>query len=183
MRRARRAGMAARAALMLAALLAGCSAGTAPSASVQVVLDVADDVNPDASGRPSPIVVRVYQLADTEAFDRATFFDLYDRDRQVLGASLLARSEITLLPDTEKVVGQPLDPKTRVVAIVAAYRDIDHAQWRREFRVSGPGSHGIAVDLERSSIRPDPDASEKAESPPTISSNDEGMEPWNGIAG
>ncbi|WP_158515192.1 type VI secretion system lipoprotein TssJ [Bordetella sp. H567] len=152
MRRIVRVSMAVAAWAWILAL-GGCSAQSMPCASLQVVLETSADVNPDASGRPSPIVVRIYQLTDTEAFDRASFFDLHDKDRQILGPNLLARSEITLLPGTEKIVGQPLDPKTRVVAIVAAYRDIEHAQWRRDFPVSGLASHGIAVDLRRTAIR------------------------------
>lgn len=151
MRRPRRLPRAI-AAWALALVLSGCSAQSMPCASLQVVLEASNDVNPDASGRPSPIVVRIYQLANAEAFDRAGFFELYDQDRQILGASLLARSEITLLPGAEKIIGQPLNPKTRVVAIVGAYRDIDHAEWRREFPVSGLASHGIAVDLRRTAI-------------------------------
>ena len=36
------------------------------------------DTNPDGSGRPSPIVVRVYQLKTDGAFKGADFFALYD---------------------------------------------------------------------------------------------------------
>ncbi|CAM4021180.1 type VI secretion system lipoprotein TssJ [Bordetella bronchialis] len=144
-------------AVAVALFLAGCSAKPPLCASVQVMLDAASDLNPDATGRASPIVVRVYQLADTEAFGHAGFFDLYDRDRQVLGQSLLARSEATVLPGAEKVVAQPLDSRTRAVAVIAAYRDIEHAQWRRVVYVAGQGSHGIAMDLLRAAIRPDGD--------------------------
>src|SRR6185436_10305384 len=56
------------------------------------------DTNPDRSGRPSPIVVRVYQLKTDAAFSGADFFALYDDDQKVLGAELITRDEYVLNP-------------------------------------------------------------------------------------
>src|SRR5690554_2854714 len=46
---------------------AGC-ATPAPTASVELSVVPTADLNPDASGRPSPVVLRVYRLASDSAF-------------------------------------------------------------------------------------------------------------------
>ena len=46
------------------------------------------NVNPDDNGRPSPVVLRVYQLKDDAAFKDAEFFALFDKEQATLGASL-----------------------------------------------------------------------------------------------
>src|SRR5262245_39721791 len=71
-----------------------------PEAKVtaSMTLAVSADANPDATGRPSPVVVRVYQLRTDAAFLTAEFFPLFDDDRKALGAELISRDEFVLAP-------------------------------------------------------------------------------------
>lgn len=87
-------------------------------------------VNPDRSGRPSPILVRVYELKATSAFDSADFFTLYGKDQATLGGDLNAKNEFLLRPGDSKSVEQPTQPGTKFIAVVAAYRDIERSRWR-----------------------------------------------------
>ena len=41
--------------------------------------DVAPDVNPDMNRKPSPIVLKVFQLRAASSFDSADFFSLQDK--------------------------------------------------------------------------------------------------------
>jgi type VI secretion system protein VasD len=104
----------------------------APEAKVKAPMTIAvsADVNPDASGRPSPIVVRIYQLKTDAAFRGADFFALFDNDEQVLGSELISRDEFTLAPSERKTMDVTVAGETRFVGAVAAYRDIRNAQWR-----------------------------------------------------
>ena len=52
---------------------------------MRLTLAATADSNPDATGRPSPVVVRVYQLKTDVAFKGAEFFALFDDDMKVLG--------------------------------------------------------------------------------------------------
>jgi type VI secretion system protein VasD len=88
------------------------------------------DVNPDASGRPSPVVVRVYQLQQDAKFASADFFALFDDEQQALGADLLARDEITLAPGERKEVQVEVKGEAKFLGAVAAFRDIRNSQWR-----------------------------------------------------
>src|SRR3546814_5877148 len=65
-------------------LVAGCAAAPEKPTIVVLSLTAAPDVNPDASGRPSPVVVRIYQLASPTAFAAADFFQPYQQEAAVL---------------------------------------------------------------------------------------------------
>ena len=81
------------------------------------------DTNPDGSGRPSPIVVRVYQLKTDGAFKGADFFALYDDDQKVLGAEMISRDEYVLAPAERKTIDVTVSSDTRFIGALAAFRD------------------------------------------------------------
>jgi type VI secretion system protein VasD len=114
----------------LAIALAGCASKPAKPVETKAVLSASEDVNPDSSGRPSPIVVRIYQLRGDTEFNNADFFALYEKDKEVLGASLIAREEKTLFPGQQLETDVPLSPEARFVGAVAAYRDLSTSRWR-----------------------------------------------------
>src|SRR3974390_3469030 len=58
--------------------------------------------NPDPNGRPLPVVVRVYELKSTAAFDSADFFSLWDKDQGTLGPEMISRDEYSMTPNEEK---------------------------------------------------------------------------------
>jgi type VI secretion system protein VasD len=88
------------------------------------------DINPDASGRPSPIVIRIYQLRTDAGFTSAEFFALYDDEQKVLGPELISRDEFMVTPTEKRTIDVSLSGETRFVGAVAAFRDIRNAQWR-----------------------------------------------------
>ncbi|TMG63555.1 MAG: type VI secretion system lipoprotein TssJ [Chloroflexi bacterium] len=48
------------------------------------------DANPGPDGRPSPIVLRLYQLKADAAFANSDYFPLFDDEKKVLGQDLKA---------------------------------------------------------------------------------------------
>lgn len=114
-----------------------------------MTLAAAADTNPDATGRPSPVVVRVYQLRTDAAFAGADFFALFDDDQKVLGPELISRDEFVLAPAEQRTMEVTVSDETRYVGAIAAFRDIRNAQWR----VLVPASRkGLAVAVERARI-------------------------------
>ncbi|WP_245982806.1 type VI secretion system lipoprotein TssJ [Trinickia fusca] len=138
---------------LIALSLASCATSPpkAPPAT-QFTLNASPKLNPNVEGRPSPVIVRIYQLAARDDFDRAGFFDLYDHDKDVLGGSALARTDIAIRPGEQLHFSHQLDPKTRNVAVMAAYRDIEAAHWRAVADISAPGTHALSVALGASSV-------------------------------
>lgn len=114
----------------LAFTLAGCAAKPPKPVQTKAVLTASADVNPDSSGRPSPIVVRIYQLRGDTEFNRADFFTLYEKDKETLGASLIGRDEKTLFPGQRLETDLPLSPETRFVGAIAGFRDLPQSRWR-----------------------------------------------------
>jgi len=101
-----------------------------PPTSLDLTIRGAPDLNPSPSGRPSPVIVEVYQLASPSAFAQADFFDLEERQASVLGADMIARKAFPLLPGTEERMAEILPPPVTHVGIMAAYRDIENVTWR-----------------------------------------------------
>jgi type VI secretion system protein VasD len=87
-------------------------------------------VNPSSSKRPSPLLIRVYELKSAATFNAADFMALYQRDQAELGADVLAREEYVLAPGEAKNFSKTLAPETRFVGVFAAYRDLEHSKWR-----------------------------------------------------
>jgi type VI secretion system protein VasD len=107
------------------------------------------DTNPDATGRPSPVVVRVYQLKTDAAFKGAEFFALFDDDQKVLGPELISRDEFVLAPLERRTIDVAVSGDTRFVGAVAAFRDIRNAEWRG--LVPAPRK-GLSVAVERARV-------------------------------
>src|SRR5262245_21275301 len=72
----------------------------APEAKVKapMTITVSPDANPDRNGRPSQVVLRVYQLKTDAAFLAAELLPLYDDEQKVLGQELISRNEFVLQP-------------------------------------------------------------------------------------
>ena len=106
--------------------LAACASSPPPPPKPTIAhatIDVQADVNPDARGRPSPVVLRLYELKAYGAFRDADFFALFDRDQQTLGADLVAKEEFRLEPRDKRQFDRKLQSETRYLGVVAAYRD------------------------------------------------------------
>jgi type VI secretion system protein VasD len=137
-----------------AVLLAACGGPPPkkPPVLMQATLAVAADVNPDAAGRASPVVVRLFELKNLDAFGSADFFALSERGKETLGAELLATDEIVLRPGEQRRLERPLHDDTRFVAVVAAFRDLDRARWRASVPVRPPGPMPVTIHLGRRDI-------------------------------
>ncbi|WP_129525777.1 type VI secretion system lipoprotein TssJ [Achromobacter agilis] len=114
-----------------AALLAGCSS-TAKRVPVPYAIELRADpkVNQNASGRPSPVQVTIYELKSASIFESRDFFTLQGDAHAALGAELLNVDQVILRPGETKVVQYPGNAEARVIGVVAAYRDLEQSKWR-----------------------------------------------------
>jgi type VI secretion system protein VasD len=142
-----------RLALMLALTLFLVACGSGPSPTlVELTFTAAPDVNPDPSGRSSPIFVRFYQLGATGAFETADYFQLHDKEAAILGPSLLDRQELPLTPGSSQKIEITAKPGTAAIGFAAAYRDIDRAQWRALSAIPAGKKTKIEVQLGRLAV-------------------------------
>lgn len=138
-------------ALLILAALTGCAGAPKPT-MVKATLSAQPTVNPDARGRPSPVTVRVYGLKSRAAFDGADFFSLYDKDKETLGADLTDKEEFQLMPGENRPLEKQLSPDARYLGVVAAFRDLERAQWRMAVAIVPNQVSTIGIKLERNSV-------------------------------
>lgn len=126
--------MRAKASLLLLVLLVSACGSSAPPPPTKITatLTASEQINPNALGQPSPLVVRVYELKNLDQFNAADFFTLYDNDQQALAQTLVARRELSVKPgETVKVEGAASGSEaTKFLGIFAAYREGQAATWK-----------------------------------------------------
>jgi type VI secretion system protein VasD len=111
-------------------LVAGCAAPPPKPTELVGSVQASANVNPSVSKRPSPLLLRVYELKSSTAFGNADFVSLYQRDQAELGAEMVGRQEFSLNPGDTQVLAKIAAPETRFLGVVAAFRDVEHAVWR-----------------------------------------------------
>jgi len=117
-------------AMLAAAALSGCGGAAPETVTVPVTIAAAANANPDASGRPSPVQLQIYQLKSGAALEQADYFKLSENAQAALGDSLVGSEQVVLAPGKTQTVSLKLDPATRQLGVAAGFRDIDHARWR-----------------------------------------------------
>ena len=116
--------------ILLATILAvGCSSDTK---KWRLALTATQTLNQDDSGEALPVVVRVYQLREKDKFQRATFTELWKKDKELLEGDLLDRKELTMHPDSETVLDLDLDVKhgAAFFGVMALFRKPDVMSWK-----------------------------------------------------
>lgn len=97
---------------------------------LEITLSAVERVNPTKDGRPSPIVVRLFELSNNAVFQSADFFALMDQEGASLGNDMLNSEEYILIPGEVRVVRKRAAPNSRFLGVVAGYRDLSSTNWR-----------------------------------------------------
>lgn len=111
-------------------VLGGCAESKPSPTVIDLSISAALDINPNAQGRASPVVLRVYHLASPNAFEEADFFQLFEQDAAILGPDMIAREEIIVTPGASQKLSQEVRPEVRYMGVVAAYRETETSVWR-----------------------------------------------------
>ena len=117
-------------AIAMALLLSACAAKPPEDVTIKGSVYAVDSINPDSLGRPSPLLVKVFQLGAVDKFEAADYFALSDSADATLGADLLGVESFLLAPGDTKPYEGEFDPQTRFIGVIAGYRNIHQAQWR-----------------------------------------------------
>ncbi|WP_025858372.1 type VI secretion system lipoprotein TssJ [Pseudomonas sp. CHM02] len=141
--------------LLALGLLAGCSTLSPFSTltKLDLALTASEGVNPDLHGRPSPVVVHLLELQHPVAFENADFFSLYDRAEQTLPKDWVSREELELRPGQQLALKLSVQPRSRYVGVLAAYRDLPHVQWRLVLPVAPGQLTRAAMVLDQTGVR------------------------------
>ncbi len=126
------------ASLAAALFVQGCSSpppkpppAVVPARALEISVRADPALNPDPRDRPSPVVVRVYELKGEQSFAAADFFSLFEKDQATLGADMASRDELQLRPgQAVSLPPRELKPDVRAVGVFVAYRDVERSRWR-----------------------------------------------------
>ncbi|MGO9992894.1 MAG: type VI secretion system lipoprotein TssJ [Steroidobacteraceae bacterium] len=120
-------------------MLAGCAHPPPPAPppapppqplDVEVRVIAAPDLNPNRSGRPSPVFLRVFELRDPSKFLSAEFDDVTLHADSTLAGTLIGREERMVEPGSTVALALKIDPATRLLGVVAEYSDLANSRWR-----------------------------------------------------
>lgn len=104
---------------------------------LKLTFEVASDINPDDSSRPSPVFVRFYQLKSATAFDKADFIDIYERDKEIFGGDIISKQVLKpLLPGVGRVETFVLEPGAKMIAIYAEFSQYPGSTYKVIFPVT-----------------------------------------------
>jgi len=98
-----------------------------PPEPTRVVIEIESsaDINPNAEGRPSPVVVRIYRLKSAVAFTAADFFSLFEKDKKILGDDYLGKKEIVMEPNGQQTIFFEPDEDVKTLGVFVAYRSYE----------------------------------------------------------
>ena len=135
--------------MVLIVLAVSCRSGP-PLLKGSLKADAA--VNPDVRGRPSPVVVRVYELKSVAAFNGADFFSLFEKEAEALSGELVGREEYQLSPGESRPYQRQLQPETKFIGVVAAFRDLEGSRWRQTAPVPDKRSPTITIGIDARAV-------------------------------
>ncbi len=138
---------------LLSVILMGCSAANLvvePYSNLEILAK--HDINPDSNGRPSPVVVYIFELSESTLFENQDFFSIYEDHERILGPDLVNKYEVSLTPGKKEIYNASMSPKTEYLGIVAAFRDIENSNWRQVIKVDKTGYNTYQVLIEDLSL-------------------------------
>jgi type VI secretion system protein VasD len=138
--------------IVMLGLLSACASAPPKPEPVDMQITATADVNPDMQGRPSPVILHIIELSSTEQFNRLDYMGLTQPSGAGLGADLLGKNQMVLQPGETKSLPMELNAMTSAIGLVAGYRDIDNATWRKVIPVTQGSTKGISITLEQTQI-------------------------------
>lgn len=111
--------------------------------NVILTSDGGNQLNPDESGKPLSVVLRVYQLTALERFASTDPDSLWDDPQKALGNTLIDSQEITLLPGMGQNNRWPLNKAASYVGVAAFFRSEEKSRWKVAFDANSLRKDGI----------------------------------------
>jgi type VI secretion system protein VasD len=135
--------------------ISGCASKPVKIAPTKINLEIsaAEDLNPDIKGQPSSLYFIIYELRTDGVFRNATFFGIYDDENAKFKNDLVTKEEKHIDPGQTFNFERELPPESKYIGILAAYRDINNAQWRAVAEVTQNKTNKLKVDFTRLAIK------------------------------
>lgn len=109
-------------------LVAGCA--SLPSVPISLQVNAQNNINAFGKQHALPVQVRIYQLRELSSFREATFRELWKLDQRVLGDSLLAKKELSVIPGSRQKIQLLRKPGVNYIGLMVLYRYPGLGKWR-----------------------------------------------------
>jgi type VI secretion system protein VasD len=113
-------------ALITSLMLVACS-------TVNVGMNANEDINPNLQGNPSSIMIYVFQLKDTLAFNSANFSQI--NSVAGLKGSVITKDTYIIQPGEQKQISFSTDDDAKYIGVAAGYRNIN-LEWKKVIPVT-----------------------------------------------
>ncbi len=133
-------------------LLSGCALFGPYPTHVDAIIEAGADINPNADGKPAPLVLRIYELSSIDTFQNSDFFALYDDEAATIGKDILEKYEVEVRPNEKYTYNRSLNLGTRYIGVIAAYRSLDHSQWRASFEIPQNQTTELLIQARRLAV-------------------------------
>jgi len=98
---------------------------------LKIEFKVDADINPDELGKASPLFIRMYELTSNKMMKKADFIEIYERDKEVLGADMVTVHKLKhLKPGESRTEHFVLDKKTNYVALYAEFLEFKESKFK-----------------------------------------------------
>lgn len=98
---------------------------------LSLIFKVDADINPDDKKTPSPLFIRLYELKSTKMFEKANFLDIFEKDKEVLGADMLVKHRLKRLkPGEDGEFTIVLDKGTQYVGVFAEFLQYKNSTYK-----------------------------------------------------
>ena len=116
--------------------------------SVALHVDIEKHVNPDSDGRASPVVLRVFMLADDRQFSREEFLSLYENADSRLGKDLIDTVILKeFAPGERRVEELALTPEVKYIGLLAEFVQYQRAEALMLLPITDHKKNSYAITL------------------------------------
>jgi type VI secretion system protein VasD len=136
--------------------LTACSSNSENKVDFSYTISASSNINPDIQGKPSAVIVRVYQLSNKINFENATYDELFESEHNALGTEFITLNEYLVDPDSKKEIDLKISENTKYIGVVVGYRSTDMVTWRTFTKVPEGSfwkSSGLEIKVEKLSVR------------------------------
>jgi type VI secretion system protein VasD len=97
--------------------------------NIKLTINAGKKSNPDTHGRAAPVELFIYALTADDNFTSSDYFTIVKGNNPELKSDITQRRQIILKPGTSRTMDLTTEKEVRYLAVVAAFRNINDAQW------------------------------------------------------
>lgn len=127
-----------------------------PARNVPIRLHAAAKLNADAQGRPLALVVRIYKLRQSAAFQQAPYDTFLNpqKEKDAFGQDLVEVKEVMLVPGQRYEVVEKISREAYFVGVVALFHSPAPQHWRLAYTALDAEKSGVTVGAHACALSP-----------------------------